>query len=86
MIASVHEDASTETDATFTMRVKDNGVGIDAADQKRIFKSFEQVGSNYTKSQGTGLGLSISSNIVQRMGGRSDLRASRGKAARFSSP
>lgn len=83
VIASVHEDASTETDATFTMRVKDNGVGIDAADQQRIFKSFEQVGSNYTKSQGTGLGLSISSNIVQRMGGEIRLESEPGKGSAF---
>lgn len=83
VIVNVHEDVSTETDATFTMRVKDNGIGIAAVDQQRIFKSFEQVGPNYTKSQGTGLGLSICNNIVQRMGGEIGLESEPGKGSAF---
>ena len=65
---------TTETEAggqeaSFTFRVIDNGKGIRPEDQKRIFKSFEQLGSNISRSQGTGLGLAISSNIVRMMGG-----------------
>lgn len=77
--AQITEDGQTEENAVYTIRVADTGVGIAKEDQKRIFKSFEQVGSNYSKSQGTGLGLAISSSIVQAMGGelkiKSDLDA-----------
>lgn len=69
VLLRVTEAAGTGTEAAFTFQVIDNGVGITAEDQKRIFESFEQVGTSGSKSQGTGLGLPISSNIVQKMGG-----------------
>lgn len=51
--------------------------------QQRIFDSFEQLGSNYSKSQGTGLGLAISSNIVQLMGGELKLKSDAGNGSNF---
>ena len=44
---------------TYKFQVIDNGVGISEENQKRVFGAFEQVGSNYSKSQGTGRGLTI---------------------------
>ena len=50
--------------------VRDNGIGIRAADAKRIFEKFGQVGNVLTdKPQGTGLGLAISGGIVMQHGG-----------------
>ena len=69
VLLRVTEEAVTDTHATFTFQVIDNGVGITEEDQARIFESFEQVGMSTTKSQGTGLGLPISSSIVEKMGG-----------------
>ena len=60
--------------ASFLFSVKDNGVGIPLEYQKRIFDSFEQLGSSVSRSEGTGLGLPISSSIVQAMGGKLELR------------
>lgn len=79
----ISEDRQTEEDATYTIRVTDTGVGIAAENQQRIFKSFEQLGSNYSKSQGTGLGLAISSNIVQLMGGELKLTSELDKGSEF---
>lgn len=62
------EDGGTEEEASFTFRVIDTGTGITPEDQKRIFESFEQVGTSYSKSQGTGLGLAISRSIVRKWG------------------
>lgn len=79
----VSEDRSTAEDAVFTFRVIDNGVGIASEDQTRIFQSFEQLGTNVSKSQGTGLGLAISGNIVQLMGGALKLNSELGKGSDF---
>lgn len=65
--------------------VRDNGIGISEEDQKRVFRSFEQVkdyGSVYR--QGTGLGLAISSRLVQMMGSRIKLDSAQGKGSEFS--
>lgn len=73
---SASEIAATEKDASFLFCVEDTGMGIAEEDQQRIFRSFEQVGSNITKSQGTGLGLAISSHIAHLMGGELTLQQS----------
>ncbi|MEQ9545385.1 MAG: sensor histidine kinase [Marinobacter sp.] len=65
--------------------VRDNGRGIDLADQDTIFEKFRQAGDNLTeKPQGTGLGLPISRQIVEHFGGRLWVRSEPGKGATFS--
>jgi C4-dicarboxylate-specific signal transduction histidine kinase len=54
---------------TIEVYLKDNGPGIKAADNKRVFVPFYS-----TKEHGLGLGLSICSTIIERHGGRIDLR------------
>ena len=76
----VTEDVSVCREPAFTFHVIDTGIGISTEDQQRIFKSFEQLGSNYSKSQGTGLGLAISRSIVRSMGGELKLKVSPAKA------
>jgi signal transduction histidine kinase len=49
--------------------VRDDGVGIAQADQARIFKEFEQVGTSHLQ-EGTGLGLALSRQFVELHGGR----------------
>jgi two-component system CheB/CheR fusion protein len=49
--------------------IADTGVGLTAADIRKIFLPFEQVGKAEDKPQGAGLGLSISQSLVKKMGG-----------------
>lgn len=79
----VTEEEGTEEEAAFTFRVIDTGTGITPEDQKRIFDSFEQVGTSYSKSQGTGLGLAISRNIVLKMGGELKVSSQPGEGSEF---
>lgn len=67
----------------YEFQVIDTGVGIDLKDQTRIFDTFEQVGTNYAKSQGTGLGLPISYSIVQLMGGELRVKSEPGHGSEF---
>lgn len=51
--------------------VRDGGIGIPAADLKRVFKRFYRVGGKSSKEvKGTGLGLFIVKTIVERHGGK----------------
>jgi signal transduction histidine kinase len=47
--------------------VRDNGKGIDAAEQKHLFRPFTQL--SQTRAKGTGLGLSIVRRIIEKLGG-----------------
>lgn len=51
--------------------IKDNGVGIQSSDLKRIFKRFYRVTEpTSADTRGTGLGLFIVKSIIERHGGR----------------
>ena len=51
--------------------VADTGIGLKPDDRDRIFGSFEQVDSSYTRiHSGIGLGLSLSRRLVEMHGGR----------------
>jgi signal transduction histidine kinase len=53
------------------VRIADKGIGIPAAQLKRIFKRFYRVpGRMMARIKGTGLGLFIVSSVVAKHGGR----------------
>ncbi len=60
------------------IEVADNGHGIDAQLQERLFTPFVT-----TKKQGMGLGLSISQGIIESHGGQMRLQSSPGKGTTF---
>lgn len=62
--------------------VRDTGIGIEPADQKRIFERFGRAGAGRSV-EGSGLGLSIVSAIAAGHGGRVGLRSSPGSGSWF---
>ncbi|HUR45363.1 MAG TPA: PAS domain S-box protein [Candidatus Saccharimonadales bacterium] len=61
---------------------EDNGIGIDASGQKRIFGLFERLHRPDTY-EGTGLGLAIVRKAVERMGGEVGVISEGGHGSRF---
>ena len=60
--------------------VSDDGIGITAEDQKRVFQEFEQVDNSYTRRySGTGLGLPIVKKLVEMHGGQIYLESTPGQ-------
>ena len=83
-------DAPDEAGSTAVLwtciEVADTGIGIDPADQERVFEEFEQVGAGPrgdSARRGTGLGLAISRRLAQALDGKITLESALGAGSRF---
>lgn len=71
-------------DQSITFTVADNGLGIDKADQARVFERFYRVDKARSQSLGgTGLGLAIVKHIVQSHKGRIILQSELNQGSTF---
>ncbi len=66
------------------MSVQDNGIGIPAADQKKLFSKFYRADNAIRlQTEGSGLGLFITRNIVKRHGGDLSFESEEGIGSKF---
>jgi signal transduction histidine kinase len=59
---------------------EDNGIGIPARHQERIFGMFQKLDKSH---EGTGIGLALVRKTVERMGGRVGVESAPGEGSRF---
>lgn len=68
----------------FVIKVVDTGIGIEADQQKTLFKPFIQIDSGVArKHEGTGLGLSISKKLATMLGGTISVESEKEKGSTF---
>lgn len=72
-----------EDEETFTVAVKDFGIGITRNNLTKIFDRYYRVEDDAVHSQGLGIGLFISQEIIQRHGGRLWAESEPGKESIF---
>jgi signal transduction histidine kinase len=81
--AQVHV-ASELRNGELRLAVRDQGIGMDAREQKQIFKKFYRTQRAEASGEaGTGIGLSIVDQIVAHHGGRIDVASVPGKGSCF---
>lgn len=73
-----------ESENLAAFAVSDTGIGINAADQERIFEEYTQVEGPHQKGKkGTGLGLSLSRKLAQLLGGSLTVQSELGIGSTF---
>ena len=80
----VIKTAQTGNKAEIFFLVNDTGIGIDKADQDKLFKSFSQVDASVSRQYGgTGLGLNICKQLVELMDGTITVQSEKNKGTMF---
>lgn len=79
----VHISAARQGGGDWLFSVQDNGIGIRAEDSERIFEPFHQVSGSRSPGGGVGLGLATCKRIVERHGGRIEVRSKPGEGTTF---
>jgi signal transduction histidine kinase len=81
--ASARIEVGTQVrgECELTYYVRDNGVGFDAAEGKKIFEPFHRL--HDAEFAGSGIGLATVAKIIQRHGGKVWAESSPGQGATF---
>src|SRR6202171_680992 len=77
------EMVASRIDDQVRIEVRDNGPGIPADEQQRIFEAFFRLTQNGNTTEGTGLGLAITARLVELHGSKLGIKSQPGEGACF---
>jgi len=81
---SISHISQAKDQSVLRFSVKDTGIGIQKANQEKIFDAFSQEDTSTTKKfGGTGLGLSISNQLLGLMNSKLQLQSAYGEGSEF---
>ncbi|MCL2122960.1 MAG: ATP-binding protein, partial [Desulfovibrionaceae bacterium] len=84
VVLRVQAEAESERQVFVHFLIQDSGIGIDPAQQERIFEGFTQADGSMTRQYGgAGLGLALSKNLAELMQGRLWVESGLGKGSTF---
>jgi PAS domain S-box-containing protein len=78
----VHVSSAAEGEQV-VLRVRDTGRGMSAQQLGQLFEPFNRLGMERETIQGTGIGLALVKALVERMGGRIEVRSEVGQGSLF---
>lgn len=74
---------AVEKDGRVVISVKDNGIGIAADKQEKLFQPFHRAGQETGPIEGTGIGLAITKRLTELMGGTIGCDSVEGQGSSF---
>ncbi|MDD5191125.1 MAG: HAMP domain-containing sensor histidine kinase, partial [Dehalococcoidales bacterium] len=72
-----------EETGNFIVEVEDNGPGLSAEDQAKIFQPYERLSAATRQMSGMGLGLALSKNLVELHHGKMWVKSQKGSGSTF---
>ena len=82
-VSPIIEIITKEEKDSVLLAIKDNGIGINSENGKKLFQLFHRLHRDSTRFEGTGVGLALCKTIVEKYGGKIWFESTEGQGTTF---